>query len=242
MGIVRMGPPEELVLILQRAFSIPYFVETGTYRGDTTRWAAGHFLKVYSVEAAEGLFESAANSLRELTNVEVLYGESRHVLPGVLRDLDGPAIFWLDGHWCGDSSFGVNDQCQLLEELAVLKDFAHDPFILVDDARLFLSPPPKPNDYAQWPTIDRVIDRIRMHDQDCYIVVFEDVVIAVPPRAKQTVAQFCQDRNTAAWQAGSHLLPLNSQPRQSSVRSPFQLATCGIKQIGLGLLRRAKKP
>jgi hypothetical protein len=46
MGIVRWGPPEELVLRFKRASSIDMFIETGTFKGDTASWAAAHFPSV----------------------------------------------------------------------------------------------------------------------------------------------------------------------------------------------------
>jgi len=35
MGIVRMGPPIEIILELKEAYGINNFIETGTYSGDT---------------------------------------------------------------------------------------------------------------------------------------------------------------------------------------------------------------
>lgn len=38
MGIVRMGPPEELVLLLKRDLNVSTFVETGTFKCGTAVW------------------------------------------------------------------------------------------------------------------------------------------------------------------------------------------------------------
>jgi len=50
MGYIQMGVPQELVLCLMKEMSIPVFVETGTFRGGTTFWAANHFEKVVTIE------------------------------------------------------------------------------------------------------------------------------------------------------------------------------------------------
>ena len=110
-----------------------------------------------------------------------------------------PAVFWLDAHWCGMDSYGSDDQCPIIEELGIIRSTDVDHFILIDDARLFLSPPPLPNVIEQWPTIDLVSSTIQSGDGPYYVVVFEDVVIAVPNDARSLVAQFCQAVNTEAW-------------------------------------------
>jgi hypothetical protein len=43
-GVSSYGlPPMELMLALQREFSLTRFLETGTFSGRTTAWAAEHF-------------------------------------------------------------------------------------------------------------------------------------------------------------------------------------------------------
>ena len=47
MGIATMGIPREIVLELAQISSASTFVETGTYQGGTTKWAAGQFEVVH---------------------------------------------------------------------------------------------------------------------------------------------------------------------------------------------------
>src|SRR5262249_18131502 len=60
-----------------------------------------------------------------------------------------------------------------------------------------LPPPYKPSRIEQWPTIDAVVDVLAAVTPRPYMVVFGDALIAVPPRARDAVAHYCQDALTA---------------------------------------------
>lgn len=45
-----MGAPKELILKLLERLPADCFVETGTFMGGTTEWAASHFQKVITIE------------------------------------------------------------------------------------------------------------------------------------------------------------------------------------------------
>lgn len=198
MGIIRMGPPEALIKTLADEFHIESFVETGTFRGGTTLWASGLFKKVYTVEFSRALYEGARGRLGLVENIVLVHGDSRVELEKFAGQLDGRTLFWLDAHWCGDESYGNTDQSPLIEEINVIGRL-EEPFIMIDDARLFTSPPQPPHKVEQWPDIVAVTDALRSVRSDMYIVVIEDVIIAVPGFAKDTVAGYCQDVNARVW-------------------------------------------
>lgn len=209
MGIVRMGPPEELVLLLKRDLNVSTFVETGTFKGGTAAWASNHFEKVITIENSKNYFEEATSNYKDLQNIEFLFGDSRAVLKNVITKILEPAIFWLDAHWCSMDSYGANDQCPIIEEINLIRSTGIKHCIFIDDARLFLSPPPLPNRTEQWPTIDQICISIQLKNETDYIVVFEDVIIDVPEGARSLVAEYCQVANTKAWQdRGKHITPM----------------------------------
>jgi hypothetical protein len=72
----------------------------------------------------------------------------------------------------------------------LIQDSAQTPYIFVDDARLFFSPPPAPHDHEHWPTIDQVVLRLKERRDDGYIAIFDDVIISVPAEAKSTVIAY----------------------------------------------------
>jgi hypothetical protein len=192
MGLCRMGPPEALVLRLGRAFDVPYFVETGTLRGATAAWASQHFRRVWTIEASARLHVEAQQRHASRRNVEFVLGDSRRALPRVLGELDGPAIFWLDAHWSGRATHGTDDQCPLIEEIAEIDASPHPAYLLIDDARLFLAPPPASHRVDQWPNIAQVLAAL-VRGAARYVVVTEDVIVAVPPEARAAVIAHCQE-------------------------------------------------
>ena len=77
MGLTRMGPPQELIEQLAEHLTIPLFIETGTYRGDTAYWASKHFAHVATIENAQELFEEASRKYQFVQNINFVYGDSR---------------------------------------------------------------------------------------------------------------------------------------------------------------------
>jgi hypothetical protein len=231
MGIVRMGPPGELVLLMRRALNVSTFVETGTYKGDTATWAANHFENVITIQNSKALFDEVSSANRRLTNVEFVLGDSRMVLRNKLAEIHGSAIFWLDAHWCGMDSFGADDQCPIIEEIRAIRSTGIDHCILIDYARLFLSPPPLPNTAAQWPTVDLICRNLQAEGESQYIVVFEDVIVSVPIRVQSLVMEYCQAQSTKALR------------EQVVGRAPngFDLVGQGLSMIVRGARRRLGK-
>lgn len=197
-----MGPPEELILLLKQNLNISTFVETGTFKGDTAAWASNHFEKVITIENSKLYFDEATNSNNHLQNIKFLFGDSRAVLTNVVSELRDPTIFWLDAHWCSMDSYGSNDQCPVIDEINLIRSTGTNHYIFIDDARLFLSPPPLPNKTGQWPTIDQICCNIQLScskNEAYYIVVLEDVIVAVPDNTRSLIAEYCQAANTKAW-------------------------------------------
>ena len=222
MGIVRMGVPTELVLHLTNLRKCETFVETGTYQGETASWAAQHFTHVITVENSLSLYEETSTRLKEKQNIEFRFGDSRTQMAAIVQDLKSPAVFWLDSHWCGGSSYGADDQCPILDELRILNQSDIEHLILIDDARLFLAPPPLPNQAEQWPTIADICTLLNNGKHTRYTVVFEDVILSVPLHAKPALLAWCQDATTKAWhEYGEKLRQENQTPRRDSAKGVF---------------------
>jgi hypothetical protein len=191
MGIVRLGPPEPLVLALRDALGAKTFIETGTYRGATAEWASRQFDSVHSIELAEPLYREALENLGSISNLELHLGDTRSILPDLIRDLSAPAVIWLDAHWSGGKTSGETDQCPLLDELKIA-DRATEPLaLLVDDARLFLSAPPEPLNLDDWPDMTDVVETLS-RGRERYVAVTEDIVVAVPMSCRDVVVSHCR--------------------------------------------------
>lgn len=187
MGTVSFGVPSEITLALSRLNSVKTFVETGTFRGGTTRWAAAHFEKVFTIERAPTIYELNAPDLGRFPNVTALLGDSRRVLPEIVSALgDQPAVFWLDGHWSGADTAGESDECPLLGELAALSG-RHEDIILIDDARLFLSAPPRPHNPTEWPGVCEIVEALGRHCGKPFVQIIDDVIFAVPSKEQMRI-------------------------------------------------------
>jgi hypothetical protein len=191
MGIVRMGPPERLVLSIRDAVGAGTFIETGTFRGVTTEWASRHFRAVHSIERAETLYHDVSARLGALDNLSLHLGDTREILPGLIEALDEPAVLWLDAHWCGGDTAGAADECPLLEELAIAERAGQDIAVLVDDARYFLAAPPAPHRLEDWPDLAEVVDALSRR-RERYVCITEDVVVAVPMAHRDIVVEHCR--------------------------------------------------
>lgn len=211
MGIVTMGVPEQVVLDMARMTDSTAFIETGTYHGNTTRWAQKHFRCVHTIERAKSLFDKFSPGLSELSGVTPHLGDSREVLQRILKTMTTEnAVFWLDGHWSGGETAGNEDECPLLGELACLQHRTND-IILIDDARLFLSAPPVPHKAEQWPTVSEIIDALAKFDARQFIQIVDDVMFIVPAESelKNYLIKYAQQRSGTFWDAFARLQRLN---------------------------------
>lgn len=199
MGIVRMGPPLELIKTLTSRFDVHNFIETGTYHGSTAVWAASIFQRVETIEFSKDLYEQTKARYSDIKNINFIFGDTRTELKKIVQKTQSPSLFWLDAHWSGGQTYGEQDQCPILDELDIINTAKFDNFILIDDARLFLSPPQPPHKIEQWPNIVDIISVLQALEYKRYIVIIEDVIIAVPETAKPIVASYCQTTNHALW-------------------------------------------
>lgn len=196
-----MGPPPELTLFLQKEGGLADFVETGTFRGDTAAWAAGYYEKVTTIELSPYYHAAALRRFAGGSNVRALRGESSKVLEEIVPALSGPALFWLDAHWSGLDTAGQESECPLLKELEVINRSPGSHVIMVDDARLFCAPPPRPHRADHWPNLAVAVaslqDGARRH-----VVLFRDVFVAVPRQLKDPLVGWLQDHPTDSGKEG----------------------------------------
>ncbi len=196
---VSRGLPRDLVVSLQNATNTEVFVETGTYKGGTTRWAAECFKSVITIEASEQLHEEAAKSGKHQENVSYLCGDSSDLMSGVVNQLAGPALFWLDGHYSGGETAGVECECPVVAELTAIARSDHEHIVFIDDARLFLSTPPKAHRKQDWPTIAETIACLEKLAGNPHIVIIADMIISVPQSCQGLLESWCTDLNDSAW-------------------------------------------
>lgn len=165
--------PSNILEHLRRQHGLVYFVETGTAGGATATLMAPLFEKVWTVELLDSSATAAEERLRRFPNVTVRRGGSPEFLRWVMPLLDKPALIWLDAHWCGGQRLGP--ECPLLEELDAIGGLSGGNVILIDDARLFVKPPPPPHRPEEWPTLKDIKEKVK--DWGVRVDVLADVIL-----------------------------------------------------------------
>ena len=137
------------------------WIETGTYLGDTTQFLSARSELVFSIEVDATLAERATRRFRTVANVKILQGDSGRRLAEIFPQVDGPARFWLDGHYSAGITGKANSDTPIVAELdaiaaALAKGSLSRGFVvLVDDVRCF--DPSNPL-YADYPRLDYLVD------------------------------------------------------------------------------------
>lgn len=196
-----MGPPQALILALQARMRLGQFVETGTFRGDTAAWAGAHFRHVVTIELSPEYHAAAVERFRGRDGIRTLQGDSAKRIREVVATLDAPALFWLDAHWSGLDTAGREAECPLLAEVAAINASPLGHVVLVDDARLFCAPPPRPHRAEQWPDLPATTAVLAAGGRR-HVVLTEDVFVAVPGEQRTFLAGWLQDAAEVPRRAG----------------------------------------
>lgn len=218
--LVRVGPPRELILQLQEQYQLRNFIETGTYYGATAVWAASHFAHVVTIERSKELYEATRSRLSRIANITFICDDSSSAIRKLAPGLAVPSVFWLDAHWSRGDTWKGAEECPLLGEIQAIHESPYTHFLFIDDARLLVSPPPEPHRIEDWPRIDEVIAALGSGKKEYYIVIIEDGIIAVPPYARSTVANYCRELE------------------KRGMRQGYRLVVEGLRLIRHGLLAR----
>ncbi len=155
-GFEQPSPPFVKRSVLHRfGFPEATWVETGTFKGDTTEFLRHKAKEVFTIEPDAALFHCAARRFKNAPNVRVLHGLSEDVLPDLVPRLSGNVCFWLDGHFSEGVTHKGPVHTPILRELEIITDnlqHLKDVCVLIDDARLFTY-----RRDAAYPTLDRIV-------------------------------------------------------------------------------------
>jgi hypothetical protein len=126
-------------------YGIQYLVETGTCHGDMVAAMQKEFKKIISIELSQPFYQEVCERFKDVSNVELIHGDSAKELPQVVARLEERAIFWLDGHYSGIGTARGEKDTPVNEELrTILKPGLPDHIVLIDDARCFGTEPTYP--------------------------------------------------------------------------------------------------
>lgn len=141
----------EIIRQYGRDCNLKTFVETGTADGETVATIFADFDLIYTIELDEYLHMQALARFVDLPKVHCLQGDSGLVLPQVVAQLTEPALFWLDGHYCGGARGDIDTPIRA--ELEAAMQAPAESVILIDDARLFGGGAEHTEEFKDYPDI-----------------------------------------------------------------------------------------
>jgi len=141
MGEVYYGIHEEIAKMLTKKHNLTHFVETGTWHGDSAKWASSRFEQVITIEIIMEYHSQARYELLSYNNVFCVYGDSREIMSQIVLSLiEKQTLFWLDAHWTGHPDYKKEyGKCAVIEEIEAINKSPQKNAIMVDDVRLFPS-------------------------------------------------------------------------------------------------------
>lgn len=178
MGEFTFSIPRQLIGAIQENFRYRNFIETGTYLGATSIWAASLFEEVFTIEVNPELSSQAAMHANGISNIRFINGDSSIELGKVSEELKGSSLYWLDGHWCGGVE-KLTHECPLMHELNAIK-ISEEDIVLIDDARFFMGIVPAPHEPQEWPKIDEVISLLKLKYPSHVIIIEYDIIMCLP--------------------------------------------------------------
>jgi hypothetical protein len=195
MGIFNFGIPIREALAVSKILNLDIFVETGTYEGRSALKMSQYFKRVYTIESSDNLFKISQHNLKNFDNIVAYLGDSRKILNSII-EIENNVLFWLDAHWSGGNTYGENDECPVIEELNAIFKHKKNYAILIDDARLFIAPPPLPHNFLNWPSILDISNTI---PKDFDLLIHDDVIYIFPISYHYELRKYFQDLITNEW-------------------------------------------
>lgn len=195
MGAISFNLDTRLVCEILRHLPLKLFVETGTFRGETLEVVQSLFEDYISIELSPEYHAAAQKRFAGIDNIRLLLGDSAQLLKDIRPSFEGKAtLFWLDAHWCAaDDTAGEISQCPLLGELAAIESLNERSVILIDDARLFLTPPPKPHEISCWPDLGQLLQQFSKLSGKHVPVYYNDTLLFIPDDLLPKVRPFLQE-------------------------------------------------
>jgi hypothetical protein len=124
----------------------PIYIETGTCFGDSLQRALNSgFVKCKSVEAYDKFYQKCLVRFSGNPLTQLYFGLSNEQLPEMLKDVDQPAVIFLDAHPAGPGTAGHDDLMNngnqseyqqntiLTKEIEAILAHRNDHIIIIDD-------------------------------------------------------------------------------------------------------------
>ena len=193
-GFNRAPEIGNLIQSLGKDFHIEAAVETGTWKGETTRFLSSCFDEVHTIEISDEHYKNAIETLKDRPNVHLHLGSSEKVMHEILPALSSKrTIFYLDAHW--------NEYWPLLDELEEIgKTHKDNCIVVIDD---FKVPHRRDISYdkygrhkCSYEYISKKLDQV-FTDYDYYYLIPKDLTsrakfVAIPKKWSKNQSSVCK--------------------------------------------------
>lgn len=205
MGAVHFSLDTNLVKAVKSTLPLEVLIETGTFKGDTIENVKSFFKEIHSVELSKEYYQFCKERFKDNPDVHLYLDNSPEFLAKIYPDISNKSVlYWLDAHWCvADKTAGEKSQCPLLEEIKAIKSLNEESIIVIDDARLFISPPPSPHEISQWPDFESVLKALKKISVNHDVMIINDTILFYPVDIKETVANYAYN-NSIDWLQALH--------------------------------------
>jgi hypothetical protein len=130
-----------------------------------------NFKKIFSIEISEALYNRACKKFKNDKHIKLIHGDSGEKLTEVMKDLNQPAVFWLDGHYSGGITEKGELNCPIWNELDIIFNKGNTHIILIDDARDF-------NGTNDYPTYEEVKAYLLKKNPAYKVTILNDIIVA----------------------------------------------------------------
>lgn len=213
-GVETGGLPHDLVFRIKGKYDVPFFVETGTAKGESAMKMAYSFKKIWTIELIEGRQEQSIIH----KHINWLVGNSVELLPQIIKEISQPKVengngyytlFYLDAHYSGDTENDTGyPECPLLKEIECVAENGYHSIIIIDDARLFLGRPPHPHNPEEWPSIKEIFLLLNEKFPYHHVTITDDYILAIPLHIRDVIDE--------EWRSRFHIRYPNEQDKLKS--------------------------
>ncbi len=178
-----MSLGNEFLSHLKGVFNTNVFIETGTWKGDTTLSASKLFTDVHSIELGKKIYEKARKRFAKIKNVKLYLGDSKDLMPTMIENASGSGrmLFWLDGHYSGSHTALGELSTPIMVELQAIKDSGiRDAVLLIDDVCCFqpITNPAADSLIHGYPSISVLKEAILDVNENYKFLIYGDIAIA----------------------------------------------------------------
>lgn len=191
-GTVACSIDSRLVEAVQSYLPLRVLVKTGAIDRDCLVAFHDHFEVIHAVGSPLRYSQAESYQFPEFSNIHLHEAGSPSVLNQLSQKLRAKGVlYFLGAHRLVEVNVaGRTSQCPILKELEAIGSLNEETIVLIDDARILLSPPPEIYETAQWPNFHQIVDKLYTIGPAHEIMVVNDAIAFFPSCARSAMESY----------------------------------------------------